>query len=100
MKRLTRIKQVDRELTEEQVIAYNDVIEDYNESMKELSGYVGDPYIEEIINELQGLISELKTDRDEYLASKEEKVITYDIDLERIERIREGVANFKKLVAL
>ncbi len=89
-----------RELTHEQVVAFNDAINKFDALLPRLSKYESDEFIVSIYNDLAKQIKDMEAAKDEYLKTPIVDYKTYDINEEDIEEVKQAILNFKKLVAL
>ena len=100
MTQLTQKIETKRELTREQVLAYNDATNKFDALVTRLSKYESDEFIVDIYNGLAKQIKDMELAKNEYLETPIVDYKTYDINEEDIEEVKQAIENFMKLVAL
>lgn len=98
MNKYTKVIERDRQLSLLQSTTYQAIEDDYNDVIKQIAMYGDDPNLEELKNEIIGLYNKATTLKDNYLADKDKQILTYEIDMDKVQKIRDNYVNFEKLV--
>ena len=100
MTQLRRKIETKRELTQEQVLAFNDAANKFKVLAPRLARYESDEYIAGIYEDLVDKLQKMEAAKNEFLETPIVDYKTYDINEEDIEEVKQAIENFMKLVAL
>lgn len=100
MTQLRRKIETKRELTQEQVLAFNDAANKFKALAPRLAKYESDEYIAGIYEDLVDKLQKMEAAKNEFLETPIVDYKTYDINEEDIEEVKQAIENFMKLVAL
>lgn len=84
MRQITRVIREKRKLTKEQSTKYNRMLELYEELEKSFAQYPNDEYIQDIRNNVVKEVNEVKAQKDVYLNTPIERIVTYNISRSKV----------------